>query len=152
MAITFKKIEQKDLESFIEDFNRKMIFFAQKIKLGNIDGLITLEKGGTGASLTAPAGDRLMFYDLSGTSVDWLALGNSLAISGTTIDTIQDIRTSATPTFLSAIFSGDNIRIGTTKTPTGVNDTGIAGTICWDSSFLYICVATDTWTRIALAW
>lgn len=39
-----------------------------------------------------------------------------------------------------------------TKTPSGAGDTGVAGTIAWDSSYFYVCVATDTWTRVALAW
>ncbi len=37
-------------------------------------------------------------------------------------------------------------------TPSGSGDTGTAGEICYDSSYLYICTATDTWTRVALAW
>lgn len=28
---------------------------------------------------------------------------------------------------------------------------GIAGTVTWDADYLYVCVAADTWKRIALA-
>lgn len=40
------------------------------------------------------------------------------------------------------------------KTPTvpaNAGDTGIAGQIAWDSDYLYICVAANTWKRIALS-
>ena len=36
-------------------------------------------------------------------------------------------------------------------TPSSASDTGTAGTIYYDSSYLYICTATDTWRRIAHA-
>ena len=35
--------------------------------------------------------------------------------------------------------------------PVNSNDTGIAGTIRWDSNYIYVCVGTDTWKRAALS-
>jgi len=35
--------------------------------------------------------------------------------------------------------------------PTSSSDTGTAGDIRYDSSYIYICVATDTWKRVALS-
>jgi hypothetical protein len=49
-----------------------------------------------------------------------------------------------------AQFFGDLVTA--TKTPSGSGDTGTAGTIAWDSSYLYVCTATNTWTRVSLAW
>jgi len=46
---------------------------------------------------------------------------------------------------------GDGIQIATSKTPASSTDTGQAGQIAWDSNYLYICVATNTWKRVALA-
>jgi hypothetical protein len=46
---------------------------------------------------------------------------------------------------------GDGIQIATSKTPSSSTDTGQAGQIAWDSNYLYICVATNTWKRVALA-
>lgn len=48
-------------------------------------------------------------------------------------------------------FSADQIRVTTSKTPSSASDTGVAGTICWDSSYIYICTATNTWKRVAIA-
>ena len=69
--------------------------------------IISLGKGGTGSNLTDPNADRIMFWDDSSTAVTWLATGNSLSISGTTIDTIQDIRSTAIPTFGGLVINGD---------------------------------------------
>ena len=38
----------------------------------------------------------------------------------------------------------------TTHTPSSSTDTGITGQIAWDASYIYICIATDTWVRSAL--
>lgn len=38
-----------------------------------------------------------------------------------------------------------------TQTPASAAASGVAGTIAWDSSFIYVCVATNTWKRVAIA-
>jgi hypothetical protein len=35
--------------------------------------------------------------------------------------------------------------------PASASATGTAGTITWDSSFIYVCVATNTWKRIGIS-
>lgn len=37
------------------------------------------------------------------------------------------------------------------STPASATATGTAGTITWDADFIYICTATDTWKRVAIA-
>jgi hypothetical protein len=49
--------------------------------------------------LTDPGADRIFFWDESENATKWLACGDSIAITGTTLDTIQDIRTTAGPSF-----------------------------------------------------
>ena len=44
----------------------------------------------------------------------------------------------------------DSIAIQNSKTPSSASDTGQAGQICWDTNYLYVCVASNTWKRIAL--
>lgn len=46
--------------------------------------------------------------------------------------------------------NSDTFRLRTSKTPATSSAAGDAGAHCWDSSFLYVCVATNTWKRIAL--
>ncbi len=37
------------------------------------------------------------------------------------------------------------------KTPASASDTGVTGTIAWDASYIYICIATDTWKRSGIS-
>ena len=43
------------------------------------------------------------------------------------------------------------IRIRHAGTPCSATDVGMKGEIRWDSNYLYICIATDTWKRVALS-
>jgi hypothetical protein len=45
-----------------------------------------------------------------------------------------------------------SIILPTSTTPASASATGVAGTIVRDANYLYVCTATNTWTRIALAW
>ena len=45
----------------------------------------------------------------------------------------------------------DHIRVRTAKTPASAGAAGNAGDIAWDSGFVYVCVATNSWVRAALA-
>jgi hypothetical protein len=47
--------------------------------------------------------------------------------------------------------NSDAIRIRNDNTPSSASDFGHKGEIRWDSNYLYICVATDTWKRVALS-
>lgn len=35
--------------------------------------------------------------------------------------------------------------------PASATAPGVAGTVTWDSGFIYVCIATDTWKRVAIA-
>lgn len=50
-----------------------------------------------------------------------------------------------------ATFSADQIRIATDKTPASATDTGVAGTVCIDDNFIYVCTSTNVWKRAALS-
>jgi hypothetical protein len=47
--------------------------------------------------------------------------------------------------------NGDRIRIGTAKTPASATATGTTGEIAWDANYIYVCTATNTWKRTAIA-
>lgn len=44
-----------------------------------------------------------------------------------------------------------NVRFPHTHTPSSASDTGVTGTISWDADYIYICIATNTWKRVAIA-
>lgn len=54
-------------------------------------------------------------------------------------------------TFSALTCTGDVLRIQTAKTPASATAAGTTGQIAWDANYLYICVATDTWRRVAHA-
>jgi len=45
--------------------------------------------------------------------------------------------------------NSDHIRIRTAKTPATSGAAGNQGDIAWDSGYLYVCIATNTWVRVA---
>lgn len=79
-------------------------------------------------SLTDPGGDRILFWDDSETACKWLGVGNSIAITTTTLDTIQDIRTSASPTFANLSLGTGELTCGSINRATGTLTLEIGGT------------------------
>jgi hypothetical protein len=43
--------------------------------------------------------------------------------------------------------AGSTFRLAQSRTPASSTATGNTGEICWDTSYLYVCVATNTWRR-----
>lgn len=58
---------------------------------------------------------------------------------------------SATVPTAALDIDSDVIRLRDSKTPSSASDTGNQGDIAWDSDYIYICTATNTWKRAALA-
>jgi hypothetical protein len=58
---------------------------------------------------------------------------------------------TSTPGASKLVVNDDSIQINTAKTPASASATGTTGQIAWDASFVYVCTATDTWKRAALA-
>jgi hypothetical protein len=54
------------------------------------------------------------------------------------------------PTALLDVNS-DTIRLRTARTPATAGAAGNQGDICWDADYIYICTATNTWKRVAIA-
>lgn len=55
------------------------------IPLDNLQGTLSINKGGTGKALTPPTTDHILFYDESAGAMDFLKPNPSLIISGNTI-------------------------------------------------------------------
>lgn len=62
-----------------------------------------------------------------------VSLSGNLTVSGTSLSTF-----------------GGQIGIAT-STPASAGAAGVAGTIAWDASYIYVCTATNTWKRVAIA-
>jgi hypothetical protein len=74
--------------------------------------------------------------------------GANTTVLGTSSTTQTKLHGTATSV---GIISGDRLRVINAKTPSSATDTGTAGDICWDASYLYVCTATNTWRRVAHA-
>lgn len=61
------------------------------------------------------------------------------------------VRTSS-PTISSGNgidLNGSTIRQRTARTPASAGAAGNQGEQCWDANYLYVCIATNTWRRVA---
>jgi hypothetical protein len=47
--------------------------------------------------------------------------------------------------------SGTTLIIAESTTPASASAAGVTGTVAWDASYIYTCVATNTWKRVAIA-
>ena len=47
--------------------------------------------------------------------------------------------------------TGNQVQITTAQTPASAAAAGTIGTVCWDTSYIYVCTATNTWKRVAIA-
>lgn len=52
---------------------------------------------------------------------------------------------------VGALKVGGNFTLSAPTVPASATDTGTAGQISWDSSYLYVCTAANTWRRVAHA-
>jgi hypothetical protein len=57
---------------------------------------------------------------------------------------------TATPTVKLDV-DANTMRLRTSKTISSASATGAVGEICWDSNYIYVCVATNTWKRTSIA-
>jgi hypothetical protein len=83
---------------------------------------VALADGGTGASLTDPNADRIMFWDDSAGSIDWLTAGTGLTISGTTISASG---AAANPSSLNIVTADGTV--GNTTTEGNLYSYSVAG-------------------------
>lgn len=92
------------------------------------------------------------YLDLSGTTFSGVCATNWVyTLSARTYDWYY-IKSGST-TWLEVLgrVDTDKLTVQSIGVPTTSGDTGITGTITWDSDYLYVCVATDTWKRCPLS-
>lgn len=108
-----------------------------QLSVNTSSGLVQLYAGNSGV-----AGSALAIYTAAtdGTETERLRI---------TSDGYVGIATS-TPTQRLDV-NDSSIRIRTANTPATAAATGSTGQIAWDSNYVYVCVATNTWKRAALS-
>jgi len=136
---------------------------------GNINVQGAIESQG---NISAP------FFVGSGEFLTNLALGNVTTVGNlTTLTVTGNITASANVNVTNNIVSGNvyaqgfflsdgslpldsytedanftgNVTVANVYVPTSNSSAGSAGQIVWDTDYLYVCIATDTWKRANLA-
>lgn len=83
----------------------------------------------------------------------WLNVNNTTFGSGTAVAVLSTgevgIATTSPSAFLDV--NSNTIRLRTARTPASATAAGNAGDICWDANYIYVCTATNTWKRVAIA-
>jgi hypothetical protein len=92
----------------------------------------------------------------TGPAVAGGTISNSTAIgNGALVDRNNSAfigNSSVTYAQLGSVFQADATGIRfSSAAPASATAVGIAGTVTWDSSYIYVCVATNTWKRVAIA-
>ena len=110
-----------------------------------------------GSSINLPGVDTTGNQDTSGNAATATALETARNIGGVSFDGTSDINLPGVNTAGNQDTSGNAAtatvatRVSDTAAPASASDTGTAGEVRYDSSFIYVCVATDTWVRAALS-
>lgn len=100
-------------------------------------------------------------------SLRWIVQSNATAETGSnagsdfTIDAYTDaggfnfnalsISRSAGNAVFYNLVTAPQLRISLSNPPASATATGSAGVIRWDANYIYVCTATDTWKRVAIA-
>jgi hypothetical protein len=103
---------------------------------------------------TDGSGNQAIITDGSG-NLSWqsVLLDNDLNASmeaGDGITLVYDSGTSILTIGLNPTGVFDNLNINS-NAPSSSTDNGTAGDISWDSNYIYVCVATNTWKRSSLS-
>jgi hypothetical protein len=95
------------------------------------------------------------FVNWNGACVGWSSAGTVNSTS--TLDTamkrvsagLVEINNGTAGTYRDLVLR--NLRMSTPTVPASASDSGSEGQISWDGSNIYVCTATNTWKRVAIA-
>ena len=96
--------------------------------------------------------DILAIVDVTGTdTTKKITVANLMKsdLTGNTSGTAATVSTAAQPT-ITSLGTLASLKVAT-STPASASATGTIGTIAWDTGYIYVCTATDTWERVAIA-
>ena len=101
---------------------------------------------------TTPSATDKVLLDIGSGVYKYAQLSKLLSvIPFTTSGKIETTNTSADSIKTAGGISVAGQLITGTKTPASATATGTTGTICWDANYIYVCIATNTWKRVAIA-
>lgn len=107
-----------------------------------------------GSSINLPGVNTEGDQDTTGNAATATQLAASVSIGGVSFDGSASIDLPGVNTAGNQDTSGTATvatRVSDTTAPATATDTGTAGEVRYDGSYIYVCVATDTWVRAALS-
>jgi hypothetical protein len=120
---------------------------------GSAGGTSILQFGlSDGAFVTADAG-RIWnaIVDASHSSLNFAAYNGGDPTTAQMTIANGNVGIATTNPTAKADINSDILRLRTAKTPASAGAAGNQGDICWDSTYLYICISTNTWVRSLFA-
>ena len=128
--------------------------FGMWVKSDSNSTHITLHIDGSGGVVTYHSGSGSWEFI---TVTKTLNAGTNLEVSLYSHDTVNCyidgailVEGSVCPAFSPKPLIDDGIMLQS-NTPSAANDYGKAGQWCYDANYIYVCTATDTWLRAAIA-
>ncbi len=100
-------------------------------------------------------GDVLAIVDVSGTATTKkITVANlmksDLTGNATTATTAATVTTAAQPA-ITSVGTLTSLQVAAAAAPSAASDPGNIGEIAWDTGYVYICTASNTWERVAIA-
>lgn len=108
----------------------------------------------TGRGITTGINNTVIGANVTGLSA---ALSNNIIIADgagnqrINVDSAGEVGLGTNDPTEKLDINSDAIRLRNTRTPALATETCVQGEIGWDTSYIYVCVATDTWKRSAIA-
>jgi hypothetical protein len=122
--------------------------------------LMTLADG----SVTFTGSTVIPTADINAGTIDGVTLGTNSAVTQAVVDNINlngatighiddtDLITLADGlATIAGAFTVTGNTIIASATPASSSASGTAGQISWDSNYVYICISSNTWKRVAIA-
>ena len=86
--------------------------------------------------------------------VDEVEFSDFVDFTGSTVafNTDADVIINGVGLVVQDIIEADGgLQLASGTAPSSATDTGLAGEIRWDANYIYVCVATNTWKRVAIS-
>ena len=142
------------------------VLTAATVRGASTGGQLALGSGTNGGLTLSPKGNANVEINLP-TASSTSSLTNLFTVTGTGLKIIA-LGATSTGTVIQSyngnltinpegnnIITGSGTRLilqsGTAETPASAGASGVAGSIVWDASYIYVCTATNTWKRAAIS-